>query len=218
MGGGCGCGGGGRKQASKPRCGLSGRVTRWLGRKVARSQSRRVAESQSHPSVCRDVQLSCSCRKGGDGRDGVVVCAWLPLREGNRPNGVGLGRPSQPDQSLGLDWAGLTRLETTGLLDGGMFPAQHMAENDKGAPTEQARPRRSVVRVWCLAGTLGIGPALASIVWPGSLAVWVWSRCRQSPWFLDPGSAHGLTRLHHLLPLYLYCSITSHCISKRPTA
>lgn len=66
--------------------------------------------------------------------------------KGNRPNGVGLGRPSQ-NHSTGLAWAhrvGLTRLETTGLLDGGIFPAQHMAGDDRGAPTEQVRPRRAV--------------------------------------------------------------------------
>lgn len=63
--------------------------------------------------------------------------------KGNRPNGVGLGRPSQ-NHSIGLAWAGrvgLTRLGTTGLLDGGIFPAQHMAGDDRGASTGQVRPR-----------------------------------------------------------------------------
>lgn len=98
-GGGCGRGwrlaavgggGGGRKQAA-PWPEWS--VTQWLSRKVAKSLL-----------SCRDVQLSCSCRRGGDGRDGVVVCAWLPLRE---------GEPSQrcrasggPARTTRLDWPG----------------------------------------------------------------------------------------------------------------
>lgn len=47
----------------------------------------------------------------------------------------GSGGPARP---AGL--VALTRLEAgQALLDGAMFPAQHMAENDKGAPTEQAQ-------------------------------------------------------------------------------
>lgn len=89
-----------------------------------------------------------------------MVCAWLPLREGE-PSQRCRAREAQLDQPLGLDCTargkvGLTRLEATGLLGGGMFPAQHMAENDRGAPTEQARPR-------CGEGVL-----------PG----WVWGRAR----------------------------------------
>lgn len=85
--------------------------------------------------------------------------------KGNRPNGVELGRPSQ-NQATGLAWAGrvgLTRLGTTGLLDGGIFPAQHMAEDDRGASTEQVRP----------------GCAVGVVPWwvRGPLASIVWSRC-----------------------------------------
>lgn len=138
--------------------------------------------------------------------------------KGNRPNGVGLGRPSL-NQSTGLDWAGrvgLTRLETTGLVDGGIFPAQHMAGHDRGASTEQARP----------ACGMGVVPGW---VWGAAslyCVVQLWSRCCQSPWSLDPGSARGLTRLHllllllhlhhhhHLLPL----SITSHRSHCRPAS
>lgn len=107
--------------------------------------------------------------------------------KGNRPNGVGLGRPSQ-NHSTGLVWArrvGLTRLGTTGLLDGGIFPAQHMAEDDRGALAEQVRPGCAVgvvpgvgmgaaslycvLRVWSVCG-LGAANLLGPLI-PGQLVV-----------------------------------------------
>lgn len=96
--------------------------------------------------------------------------------KGNRPNGVGLGRPSWA-QSTGLDWArrvGLTRLQTTGLLGGGMFPAQHMAGRDRGRSIGQASPRCGVGVVpgaWGL-GRCGLGAAnLLGPLIPGQLVV-----------------------------------------------
>lgn len=53
----------------------------------------------------------------------------------------------------------------------------------------QNKPGPAGVRVCCLGG---YGGALRFYC-----VVQVWSRCCQSPWFLDPGSARGLTRLHH---------------------
>lgn len=81
---------------------------------------------------------------------------------GTVPTASGLGRPSQ-NHSIGLAWTrrvGLTRLETTGLVDGGTFPAQHMAGDDRGPSTGQVRPSCAV----------GVLPGwervpLASIVW-----------------------------------------------------
>lgn len=148
-----GAGGGGRKQAA---LWPEWSVTQWLGRK-----GRKVTPQSA-------VMCSCHVRAGGggDGRDGVVVCAWLPLREGE-PSQRCRAREAQPEPgATGLAWAGrvgLTRLGTTGLLDGGIFPAQHMAEDDRGASTEQVRPGCAV----------GVVPGWVR----GPLASIVWSRC-----------------------------------------
>lgn len=152
--------------------------------------------------------------------------------KGNRPNGVGLGRPSWA-QATGLDWArrvGLTRLQTTGLLGGGIFPAQHMAGRDRGRSIGQASPRCGVGVVpgsWGL-GRCGLGAAnLPGPLIPGQLVVRLDSTPPPPPPAPPPPPhIHTSTRSHAHTPtrpppppssVHHIASHRSHCRPASPT-